>query len=105
MFWDHGDEENPHVACGTLENPKECISYNKHIFLGDTKDGGCGEWLHTIAGKEQKRYRNANDEALPLGWHADGDGQDHEEEDFLHAHCLCKGVEFRVTKPTAETGK
>ncbi|CZR54771.1 uncharacterized protein PAC_04655 [Phialocephala subalpina] len=98
------------VATGTLDDVARNVEFSDHVFVGDTKDGGAAVWLretyrgplsvYAHAGrdyytgkfppritfsKQKHRYPH-----LPLL----GDDQ-------LKASCLCKAVQFHITRPTS----
>lgn len=57
-----------------------------------------------MQGVELER-REENEGMLPLGWRKKSDGAESEAGETLKAWCLCKGVQFEVTKPNKDSGK
>jgi hypothetical protein len=96
------------VATGAidLDDTNEFLRYESHIFVADTKDGGMSNWLRQVGGRPIERWREqSNGTELPLGWSIhDEEVLGHsrsprEVQEQLYAHCLCKGIEFLVSRP------
>lgn len=89
----------------------ECVSVDEHSWVGDTRDGGWAGWVKRRDGRSVKRWMtNDRGEECPFGWRAGGGGGSSEQgaearrDDVLRASCLCRGVEFVITRPNEETG-
>ena len=100
MFYE--SKEHPSqlgVFTGTLKNiDTDLVRHSKHIYVGDTKDGGASVWLRkpNIDEKEIPRYRERSGEVpwdLPnLHTSVGLEGQRGEEP--LPISCHCKGVQL-----------
>ena len=74
----------------------------KHIFVGDTGDGGLSEWVGDVDAwegfsKESRLWERGSGKE---GTKGSGEG-----ERELQAYCLCKGVRFKITRPDASSAK
>jgi len=100
IFFNDKKKETCYVAIGALNEGS--WEFKDHICVEDTKDGGCSNWLRSVGNKTLKRWRNIDD----VQWIDEGQKKyTREEKDELRVHCLCKGIDFRITQPTAESGK
>lgn len=85
---------------GTLKNiDTEIIRLNKHIFVGDTLDGGASVWFRhpNPDGEEIPRYREYTGD-LPWDWpHTSTDDKSQQQkQDSVPLWCHCKGVQLRL---------
>jgi len=89
------------VCQGTLNNPEEAASINGHVFVEDTKDGGCSDWVSFVKNQKIKRWNGFPDESseVPDGWHI-SEQTPIDNQAPVHAHCDCKGVTFYVSRPS-----
>lgn len=103
----------PSVILGCLDNTPGLVKYDRHIFVGDTKDGGATAWLreNPLDGGVCKRFRGWDEEArgpveeLPQEWpapsgstataHADPvAGQKLASPERTPVWCHCRGVDL-----------
>lgn len=103
MFWNNPQNpDDPGVFTGCLKNiDTEILRFERHIFVGDTIDGGSSVWLqHPNAdGSIAKRYeKRTNSNELPSDWPSPCmTGYDsRSEQEFLPIHCRCRGVNLRL---------
>ncbi|GAB7345770.1 hypothetical protein MBLNU457_4038t1 [Dothideomycetes sp. NU457] len=89
------------VAHGTLDDPEAVTSIKAHIFVEDTKDGGCSDWITHVNDQKIKRWNAFPKQSseVPEGWHTSGQTVANKEPG--HAHCDCGGVSFYVSHPSA----
>ena len=69
------------------------VRLERMIFLGDAGDGGLGVWMDGVEG-----WEGFSKESRMVGkgdWEEGRKGGERE----LKAHCLCKGVRFKITRP------
>jgi len=89
------------LAHGTLDDPEAVTSIKAHIFIEDTKDGGCSDWLTHIDNQKIKRWNGFPERSseVPERWHTSEQIQSNKEP--VHVHCDCSGVSFYVSRPSA----
>lgn len=87
----------PDICSGVFEKAEGIIELKNQIFVHDTKDGGLSTWIpdSDIAAWEgfSKESKQLNIEVE----HPPKVTSDDSTE--LHAHCQCKGVQFKITRP------
>ncbi|KAL7621188.1 hypothetical protein AAE478_008505 [Parahypoxylon ruwenzoriense] len=99
----------------TDENP--LLQYARHVNTASTRDGGLFPFISFVEGARNLSTAPLAPMALPEVAH----GDDHEDrpaavtpgngggndgangEDVLEAHCHCKTVQFRITRPNASS--
>lgn len=94
------------VVTGALDNVPGLIDYGRHIFVGDTKDGGCSLWFRSgSAGHAIKRWEEHPDQSreLPSSWpeSAAAEPASLAPSDLTPLWCHCKGVQLQV-KPGSD---
>ena len=111
MFWHRRGKEQYVVASGAVKKTQGLLEWKRHIFVGDTKDGGCATCLGTVGDKAQEAWIAAEGGVkVPVDWPAKTETEtersdgDERGEDMLRARCLCKGVDFYITRPTTQSG-
>lgn len=102
------------IATSLVDAEEEVWSFNKHIFVDSTGDGGLASWLTEISDKPLKLWRERDrvqsefqergDWSLGIQQDATKTGvKDHKaEEDKLRARCQCGGVDFYIARPRGE---
>jgi len=119
MFWLLADETNgPAIMySGVLQDiNKEIVTYERQIFVGNTKDGGASDWLVEGDGVKGLRYKYGynppESEKVSLGWReeksasasAAGSGRTAQATNsMIGASCHCRGVEFYITRPDQQS--
>lgn len=96
------------VSTGTLDRSDGIVDFNGHMWIEDTHDGGGSDWIPTVGSKPLERWLVAPHESpsIALGWNAPDERPlpaSGTEDDRLHAHCHCNGVQFFITRPNAAT--
>lgn len=94
------------ISTGSLERADGVFDLQGHMLLGDTLDGGLSEWLLSVSGKPIPRWEGwcNRSEELPPGWRASKRPEvEHLSSDKLHAHCHCGGVNFYVSRASAQS--
>ena len=90
------DQSLPDLSTGLLQGGDGIVRLQKHIFVADTIDGGLATWLADIpAYKEYSSSEKLDPAAFGTTPSA------HSEASELNAHCLCRGVQFKITRPDA----
>ncbi|KAF2009413.1 hypothetical protein BU24DRAFT_316276, partial [Aaosphaeria arxii CBS 175.79] len=96
---------------GGVEGSREELwEFKRHIFVGDTEDGGLANWIFEYDGKKLEKWigRDATvrtEENKHGDWvHHDVGNKEKKEksnvaEDKLKASCHCGGVEFYISRP------
>jgi hypothetical protein len=92
------------VFSGPFKNiGTDVIKLAKHIFVGDTQDGGASVWLRkpNADGEEIPRYRGFDGESgeVPWSWpELSGPKamEDQQELEYLPFWCHCKGINLRL---------
>ena len=91
------------ILTGVLENTPGLVEYEDHIFVGDTRDGGCSTLLrHAPDGTALKRWRRwsgTEGEELPESWPDDGSdpaakAREKAYPEFTPLWCHCRGVKL-----------
>lgn len=110
MFWRYPKPSNDYAAdflwfvtSGTLEKAQGIYELQGHFFLGDSKDGGCSDWMTEFSGRTvQRRLISKDSEKLPLGWKSSESQEAAKSSppNRYNAHCKCKGVEFWIARPS-----
>ena len=103
----HDSAEQLKFLTASLKNdPGNLIKITKHIFVGDTKDGGASMWLRNpnVDGEEAKRY-HARDktengesaEPIPYAWPFSdpSSGYEAKTDGPTTIWCKCKGVNLQ----------
>ncbi|EAU85769.2 DUF636 domain-containing protein [Coprinopsis cinerea okayama7 len=112
MFFSVEDPKDGKVrweACaGVLERFDGIVTIDKHIFLGDTLDGGASKHITRYGGNTLPRYKalRSPGDALPHDWNhtpQPSDTTTTPSNDLLHFHCLCKSISFHIERPTIIT--
>ncbi|SMY25257.1 unnamed protein product [Zymoseptoria tritici ST99CH_1A5] len=95
------------IAVGTLEEGDTSVfEVARHIFVGDTGDGGFADFLTSVNGKHIPRYANhPGSEQLPLyRTHPNRRTQaSTSPDDKLHGYCHCRGVQFCISRPSTRS--
>lgn len=88
------------IYTGALDQLEGVVQIQRQIFVKDTLDGGFSNWL-----KEDLPIKTHTtlDNDLPAGWLEKNYQSTSKASDRLHAHCLCKGVEFWIARPLASS--
>jgi hypothetical protein len=89
------------IHTGTLDQLEDNILFNRQIFVKDTLDGGFSNWL----GDLHVETHATRDDKLPTNWPAaeNVNEQTIKSPERLHAHCVCKGVEFWIARPSSSS--
>jgi hypothetical protein len=84
------------IHTGSLDRLENTVQIKSQIFVKDTQDGGFSHWLKPL---QIKTYGTLND-SLPEDWlQTSKQPAAHNTIERLHAHCLCKGVNFWISRP------
>ena len=87
----------PEVLTSALENRPGLVRYSRHIFVGDTVDGGAsvllGQWADGQPLPRWRGHKNSSEE-LPSTWpYGEQDKAEHGAASlFTRLRCHCKGV-------------
>lgn len=105
MFWGRNSEpKSLEVSTGILENAEKLITFDGHCYVGDTKDSGFSDWVTDIGGKSiQRTHADHDSKVLPRWWKDTETQQGQRDVVRLPFHCLCKGVNMYITRPTQES--
>ncbi|KAJ3520666.1 hypothetical protein NM208_g13618 [Fusarium decemcellulare] len=89
----------PEVLTGALDNTDKLIKYDRHIFVGDTKDGGSSIWFRkNVDGEPIKtwdQHANESKELLEL-WPASPQNTIDQpvSSELVPIWCHCRGVQL-----------
>ena len=88
------------VSTGVLKSFDGIVRLAEHVFIHDTADGGLSVWLAATGDEQLKRFSRGSssveiNDVNPPPQQSDAAS--------LHAHCDCKGVEFYVSRPSAQS--
>ncbi|KAF2179857.1 hypothetical protein K469DRAFT_715958 [Zopfia rhizophila CBS 207.26] len=108
MYLEYKSDGHFEVATGTLklDSTDGIIEWKTNMWIEDTSDGGASQFISNIEGKTLKRYLQeaGQSDEVPLDWRNPSiSSKEFKEEDLVHAHCHCRGVEFWVSRPNAES--
>ena len=78
------------------------VRLERHIFVGDTKDGGMSGWVGGVEAWEgyEEVSRRLGDGEWMEGLKGSVEG-----ERELQAYCHCRGVRFKITRPDESSAK
>ncbi|KAI4724720.1 hypothetical protein E4T49_07549 [Aureobasidium sp. EXF-10728] len=83
------------IHTGALDQLDDTIQFKRQIFVKDTKDGGFSHWL-----KELPIETHATlDDNLSADWPQSIKQPADKASERLHAHCLCNGINFWISRP------
>ncbi|KAK4993176.1 hypothetical protein LTR50_000662 [Elasticomyces elasticus] len=108
LFFQRFETEAWQIATGVLEKVDGFVTFERHIYVEDTVDGGFSDWLPTITDRPLERWAmesSDNDEPL-LGGYASKRpeiSKVNKAQGKLHAHCQCGGVEMYIARPSARS--
>ncbi|KAI5201197.1 hypothetical protein E4T39_05338 [Aureobasidium subglaciale] len=84
------------IHTGALDQLEDIVKIQRQIYVKDTQDGGFSNWLEDLPTKVHATL----DDGLPVDWpNSTGTKQTKMHSDRLHVHCLCKGVNFWISRP------
>ena len=90
------NDPRPFIPTGIFAESDRVVDLQCHLFVPDTKDGGLSAWISDVPAFEgfpdrSRRVQYSDFRGSPLAtiW-----------TDDLKAYCLCKGVQFKITRPT-----
>ena len=99
MYMDSVPAEDIYLASGTIHEGGKYTKLDRHIYVGDTQDGGLATLLPEASSwmgyEDVTELVNPTALHVPAAKHAPG-----QEESPLNAHCHCNGVRFVITRPT-----
>ncbi|KAI0109395.1 hypothetical protein F4776DRAFT_397146 [Hypoxylon sp. NC0597] len=96
-----GNDEEP---VGTGDEEEEPLLRNaRHVHTADTKDGGLSRFINVDSVEEPRGLENHGLEEAPSPDVSSNPSRDEEGKDVLQAHCYCKNVRFRITRPDASS--
>ncbi|CAI4212011.1 unnamed protein product [Parascedosporium putredinis] len=94
------------VITGTLQNEVNLVRYDKHIYVGDTRDGGASMFMrksHPDATPSKRFVEGSNSKELPADWPSNFDLPDPEAQvtpEFTPLYCHCRGVNLLLKNAT-----
>lgn len=94
------------VITGTLQNEANLVRYDKHIYVGDTRDGGASMFMRKSHPDDtpSKRFVEGSDsKELPADWPSNFDLPDPEAQvtpEFTPLYCHCRGVNLLLKNAT-----
>jgi hypothetical protein len=83
------------IHTGSLDRLEDAVHIKSEMFVKDTQDGGFSHWLKNL---QIETHATLND-GSPTDWPKASMQSADEVSDRLHAHCLCKGVNFWISRP------
>jgi hypothetical protein len=107
MYLHYKKDGHFEVATGTfqLDSTDGIIDFRSHMWIEDTIDGGASPFITEIGDRTLNRYPQEAKPSveLSLTWRDEPKSTAQDNEDKLHAHCHCRGVEFWISRPTQES--
>lgn len=100
FFRSHVKSDSWTILSGCLERIDGVVVVARHIYVGDTLDGGIADHIQHVGDRPLKRFQTwGSDDTpgteLPLGWRADGGVRNPET---LPLHCQCRNVRLYLTR-------
>lgn len=93
-------EDGPDICSGTFEKADGIIELKNQIFVNDTKDGGLSTWIPDSDIVAWGGFSNSRKDGKPHDLQVDNLSKvTADASTELHAHCQCKGVHFKITRP------
>ncbi|OTA95411.1 hypothetical protein M434DRAFT_69408 [Hypoxylon sp. CO27-5] len=90
---------NKPVEAGDAE--EELLLRNaRHVYTADTKDGGLSPFINVDSVEELGELERHGHEEPHV---SSSQTRDEEGKDVLQAHCYCKNVRFRISRPDASS--
>jgi len=83
------------IHTGALDHFDDTVQIQRQIFVKDTQDGGFSHWLKDLPIKTHATLIDS----LPADWLQTSHQPVTNPSDRLHAHCLCSGVDFWISRP------
>ncbi|KAF6764904.1 DUF636 domain-containing protein [Ephemerocybe angulata] len=83
------------VMWGVLEKTDGIFTIDKHIYVGDTLDGGIADHIRTFDDKPLARLEGWDEKALSVGWKAQ---PEHKSPETLPLYCHCKTISVYLTR-------
>jgi hypothetical protein len=111
MYLEYNHDGHFEVSHGSLLGKSDgVLEFVGHMWIEDSKDGGASDWMPAFGRKPAKRWLVAPNESpeVPLGWRDSKfvtSKPEETNEEKLHAHCHCGGVEFYISRPNEESLK
>ena len=105
MYLQYADDRHFEVAIGVIDKTDGVVEFRRHMWIGDTKDGGASDWIPNVGGKVMERWHEAPNVSARLdsGWTDKAVSDVSSDTDKLRAHCHCGGVEFYITRPNSDS--
>lgn len=82
------------IHTGSLDQLEDTVQLKRQIFVKDTQDGGFSHWLKNLPIETHATLNNS----LPVNWPQPSNQPADRTSDRLHAHCLCSGVNFWISR-------
>lgn len=101
VYVEDAESEERSVCTGVLEGAEGVVMLEMHIFVRDSGDGGLSDW---VTGVEAWAGFSKVSERLEAGWKGRAKASSERAQE-LHAHCHCKGVGFKITRPDESSAK
>ncbi|KAJ8118161.1 hypothetical protein OPT61_g811 [Boeremia exigua] len=94
------------VSAPSVDAEEEIWDFAGHVFVKGTGDGGLATLMQHIDGKEIGLWETWSGRSAPWQPHTEDVEESRAiskgDEDRLHAHCHCGGIEFYVSRPTGD---
>lgn len=100
FFRSHVTSDSWTILSGCLERLDGIVTITRHIYVGDTLDGGLANHMQSIRDKAIKRFPSWGREdepepEVPLHWRADGETKSPET---LPLYCQCRSIQLYLTR-------
>ncbi len=92
------------ISSGVVDKSEGILSFQEHIFVGDTKDGGISNW---IDGPSWTGWNEKSDLWKPASNLAAEERSERTggEDEVLKCYCHCRGVQFNITRPKRDSSQ
>lgn len=95
VYVEDTNTEDRDICTGVLEKAEGIVRLEKHIFVVDSKDGGMSDWIPDVDAWEGF---SKDGKKLEADWKGHPKASSEKAQE-LQAHCHCKGVQFKITRP------
>ncbi|TFK27695.1 hypothetical protein FA15DRAFT_701697 [Coprinopsis marcescibilis] len=91
-----------YASVGALEQVDGIVKLARHVYVGDTLDGGISNHIPQYAGVTIPRFKQSGaGETVDADWGTKGSANSTaDSKDVLRFHCHCKGVEVYAKRAT-----
>lgn len=100
VLWYGPAEDEWWLPTGCLEQLEGVVNFTQHIYIQDTVDSGCSDWILKHRGETLKRFSTrSTGNTLAPRWVEPQQTTARNSTDRLHAHCSCGAINIYIARP------